>query len=325
MSRFRPLAVFLPLAAFVLIPACARRAAEEANPPAVVIAQDPVPESAGSVAVAPPPRELELAAEPCDPKDAEVFIHVIERHLWKVSYPDGHRVVTIIGRTPEKMNDWERKRTVIDRIVLPVGRPVAVVVSPQPGVTSFRILRLGLSLDVAEGEPWHVTFKPTRAGEFAILSGQGTVGSVSVVGQKEFDKWLADRVAALRDEPEDVTPAQAGRQLFLKLQCFRCHGGGADAKGPNLEGLFGAKVKLEGGKAVTADEVYIVESIRKPKAKVVEGREPIMPAFDKDAVSDEDVKLLVAYIKSLRPGDLKPTGDAFPPPTGQPAETKKDK
>jgi cytochrome c oxidase subunit 2 len=99
------------------------------------------------------------------------------------------------------------------------------------------------------------------------------------------------------------TPELQGRKLFLKLQCIKCHNATADAKAPNLEALFGKKVKLDSGKTVTVDEAYIVESIRKPKAKVVEGWEPIMPAYDEKKVSDEEVKALVAFIKSLKPGD----------------------
>ena len=45
------------------------------------------------------------------------------------------------------------------------------------------------------------------------------------------------------------------------------------------------------------------ESILEPAAKVVSGFQPIMPVF-RGRVSDEDLVLLVAYVKSLAgPGE----------------------
>ena len=67
---------------------------------------------------------------------------------------------------------------------------------------------------------------------------------------------------------------------------------------------------------VIADDNYLHKSVRQPRADVRDGWEPIMPAYDKDALSDEDLKLLVAYIRSLRPGDAKPKDGQFPPPSG---------
>jgi mono/diheme cytochrome c family protein len=105
------------------------------------------------------------------------------------------------------------------------------------------------------------------------------------------------------NDPVDGELAHQGRQLFLKLQCIRCHSATPTGKAPLLEGLYGTKVPLKGGGTATADDAYIIESIRKPKAKVVEGWEPSMPAYDKDQVSDEDMKALVAFIRSLKKGE----------------------
>lgn len=116
----------------------------------------------------------------------------------------------------------------------------------------------------------------------------------------------------------DGSLAQNGRNQFLKYQCINCHTGAAGAKGPNLEGLYGSVVKLRGGEQTGADDAYLVESIRNPKAKVVEGWEPIMPAYDETQAPAEEVNALVAYIKSLRAVRTKPKGDVFPPPVGAP-------
>lgn len=116
----------------------------------------------------------------------------------------------------------------------------------------------------------------------------------------------------------DGSLAQNGSQQFLKYQCINCHTGAAGSQGPPLEGLYGSVVTLRGGEQTGADDAYLFESIRNPKAKVVEGWEPIMPAYNETDATDEEVNALVAYIKSLRPSRTKPKGDAFPPLVGVP-------
>jgi cytochrome c oxidase subunit 2 len=49
---------------------------------------------------------------------------------------------------------------------------------------------------------------------------------------------------------------------------------------------------------VTADDAYLRESIRQPDAKVVDGFQPIMPAFPD--LKDEEVEALVEFIEGVR-------------------------
>ena len=77
-----------------------------------------------------------------------------------------------------------------------------------------------------------------------------------------------------------------------------CHRPDSLARGPNLEGLFGKTVALQGGGRVVADENYIRESIVAPNAKIVEGFQPIMPTFQ-GLVTEEQLMQLIAYIRSL--------------------------
>jgi cytochrome c oxidase subunit 2 len=80
-----------------------------------------------------------------------------------------------------------------------------------------------------------------------------------------------------------------------------------------LEGLYKKKVELQDGSWVTADDSYIRESILVPAAKVRQGYRPIMPSYE-GQVSQDDLVRLLAYIKSLRPGDLPPRVEDSPPP-----------
>jgi cytochrome c oxidase subunit 2 len=59
-------------------------------------------------------------------------------------------------------------------------------------------------------------------------------------------------------------------------------------------------VALTDGRRVVADENYLRESIMNPQAKVVEGYQGIMPAFQ-GMVSEENLMQLIAYIRTLKP------------------------
>ncbi len=154
---------------------------------------------------------------------------------------------------------------------------------------------------------------------FVPACARRTAPSPAVVVEPERDG--PDEIPPPREvKPRPAASADTGRQLFAKLKCSTCHTGTATAKGPVLENLYGTKAPLEGGGTADADEAYLVESIRKPRAKVVEGWTPIMPAYDETQASAEEVNALVAYIKSLKPGDLRAIEERFPAPNGAPIE-----
>ncbi len=121
-------------------------------------------------------------------------------------------------------------------------------------------------------------------------------GWVEVMEPAEFDEWLSGAGS-------QESPVVAGQKLFQSQGCTSCHGAnGEGGKGPPLTSLFGSSVKLEGGQSVEADEKYIYESIRNPQAQIVEGyRQPLMPTYYKQQLSEENLLQIMTYIKSLAP------------------------
>jgi cytochrome c oxidase subunit 2 len=253
------------------------------------------------------------------PEDAQE-IHVFGKQwMWKAQYPGGQRV--IIGGNPRNMSEEDRAR--IGSLVVPVDKPFKLTMISEDVIHSFGIPAFRIKIDVLPGRytsQWH---HPTRLGEYHIFCDQycGTwhslmVGKVKVVSQAEYEQWLRDRV--------DGSLAWDGQQLFRKLQCIDCHVPNAGAgtrvhpKAPSLEGLYGATVPLEGGGTAVADDAYIRESIRNPRAKVVQGWKPIMPAYDHTQATEEDLRKVIAYIRSLKPGDVIPPNERFPAPNGAP-------
>jgi cytochrome c oxidase subunit 2 len=55
---------------------------------------------------------------------------------------------------------------------------------------------------------------------------------------------------------------------------------------------------MSDGSKVIVDENYIVESIRIPTAKVVEGYPPAMPAFP--TLTNDDIASIIEYMKTLK-------------------------
>lgn len=98
--------------------------------------------------------------------------------------------------------------------------------------------------------------------------------------------------------PEADGPlAERGRTLVQVSGCTNCHtADGSRGAGPTWAGLAGSTVELEGGETVVADADYLRESITDPKAKVVAGYAPVMPASD---LPDEELDAIVAYLQQL--------------------------
>lgn len=248
------------------------------------------------------------------PADAMQVFVVGKQWMWKYQHENGVRE--------------------INNLHLPKGRPVKITGISEDVIHNFGIPAFRSKFDVIPGRYISTWYVPTKVGEYHIFCdqycGQGhsqMVGKVIVMEPDDFDAWLEGQKKSESGDIADGSPAWEGRKLFLKLQCITCHNNVYDPdqtnpntsnRAPNLEGLFRSKVPLQGGGVVTADENYIAESIRDPMAKVRDGWKPIMPAYPKGQVSEIELFNLIAYIKSLKPGDLSPRTDQFPAPVGAP-------
>lgn len=93
-----------------------------------------------------------------------------------------------------------------------------------------------------------------------------------------------------------------GRSLVAQEGCTACHSiDGSSGVGPTLKGLFGATKSLADGSTVTADEVYLRQSIVDPGAKITEGFSAgLMPTRYGTSLSGADVTAILEYIKTLK-------------------------
>ncbi len=226
---------------------------------------------------------------------SEVFV-VGKQWMWKVQHPGGRRE--------------------INELHLPVGRPVKITLISEDVIHDFAVPAFRSKIDVLPGRYVSTWYHPTQVGRFHLFCDQycGTgharmVGTVVVMRPDEYETWLREKA--------DGSPALEGRKLFLKFQCVSCHSADPEARAPVLEGLYGRRVPLKGGGTAVADHTYIRESILLPGKKVVEGWEPIMPTFQ-GQMSEDEVLQLIAYIRSLGPGETPRRNNADPAPVGTP-------
>lgn len=216
------------------------------------------------------------------PADSMDIYVTAERWMWTFTYPSG--------------------TTSVNELRVPVGRPVKLVLSSKDVIHSFYVPEFRIKKDAVPNSYTTVWFEATKTGEMTIDCAEycGTghsamLGKLRVMPEKDFQEWLDSG-----GEEKGLSPVEQGAKIAAKLACMTCHSADGSAKtGPTWKGLFGHKVEMADGTAVTADEAYVRESITDPSAKVVKGYQPVMPVF-KGLVTQKELDALTAYIKSLK-------------------------
>jgi cytochrome c oxidase subunit 2 len=244
--------------------------------------------------------------------DNAMEVYVTGRQwMWKVQHPGGQR--EILGSLPSAEAEVA---DVGSEMHVPVGTPVKLILTSEDVIHSFYVPAFRLKQDAVPGRYTTLWFEATKAGRYRMYCAEYCGMNHSkmrgwIVAQEpaEFQQWLAssaDRSLALR-----------GRQRFLQYQCISCHSADPDARGPSLEGIYRQRVALQDGSTVIADEAYLRESILNPRAKIVAGFQPIMPTFQGQIIED-DLTELIAYLKSLKHGDIPKRNEAAEPPVVKP-------
>lgn len=215
------------------------------------------------------------------PQDALEVYAVGKQWMWKIQHPEGRRE--------------------INRLHVPVGQPVRVVLASKDVIHSFYIPAFRIKMDAVPGRYSQVWFNATKPGTYHLFCAEycGTNhsrmrGQVIAMEPAEYQAWLAGGTGE--------SMVIAGRRLFTQLGCQPCHQETATQRGPSLDGIFKSTTRLANAESVLVDEAYLRESILDPKAKLVAGYEPVMPTF-KGQISEEELLKIIVYIKSLTKDD----------------------
>ena len=194
----------------------------------------------------------------------------------------------------------ENGRHEIGDLHVPLGQPVQLIMTSTDVIHDYFIPAFRVKRDVMPGKYTVEWFTATKPGKYRIFCNQycGTKhaemgGYVYVMRPDDYEDWLGEQSGTGQ---ESLT--QTGARLFRQSGCSGCHGANSSVHAPDLSGIYGHPVPLEGGEFVTADDQYIHDSILKPAAQIVAGYKNIMPSYQ-GQLSEQNVVALVAYIKSL--------------------------
>lgn len=206
----------------------------------------------------------------------------------------------------------------INELHVPVGQPVRITMISQDVIHSFFVPEFRIHQDVLPGRYTTIWFEATKPGTYNLFCSQycGTnhsamIGKVVVLEREAYQTWL--------NQHSDGSPAAEGRKLFLKLQCVTCHSADAQARAPVLENLYGKQVPLQDGQSVQADAGYLRESILYPSRKIVAGYQNIMPSYE-GQVDEEEMVQLIAFLKTLGPGQTPRRVERAEPPARKPPQ-----
>jgi cytochrome c oxidase subunit 2 len=186
---------------------------------------------------------------------------------------------------------------------VPVNKAIDLKMESTDVIHSFWVPEFRVKQDLVPGRVTELRITPILPGNYKVRCAElcGTAHykmeqPVVVVDTEAFSAWVAARQKEA--EEASATPEGHGQLLVSSNVCGACHSiTGSAGIGPTWRGLFGSTVELEDGTTVIADEAYLIESIKDPKAKVVKGFQPTMPVFP---FTDEEIADIVAYIKTLK-------------------------
>ena len=218
-----------------------------------------------------------------NPPANSMNIYIVGKQwMWKAEHPGGQHEINALH--------------------IPVGRDVQLTMISQDVFHSFSIPAFRVKREVIPGRYSTVWFRATQPGTYHLFCTQycGTlhaamIGEIVAMSPDDYRKWTVGSTSG-------QSLAQNGERLYASLGCNSCHSGTAGARGPNLAGIYGSKVTLEGGRTVTADDEFLRGSILNPTTHAMAGYAPIMPTYQ-GQVSEEGLIDLVEYIKGLDTND----------------------
>jgi cytochrome c oxidase subunit 2 len=212
--------------------------------------------------------------------------------------PKGALEVTATARTWSWSFTYGNGRT-NTRLYVPAGKPVLVNLVSQDVLHGFYLPAFRVKRDVVPGMKNQAWFVAPKAGSYDLFCssycGAGhsaMITTVEAIPEAEFVVWLQ----------QGRSGEHPGRKLLEKYGCLGCHSlDGTPKVGPTFKGIWGRQVTvLSGGveRTLTVDEAYLRRSILEPKADLVKGFPPVMPAMP--GLGDEEVRIIVEFIEGVK-------------------------
>lgn len=107
-------------------------------------------------------------------------------------------------------------------------------------------------------------------------------------------------------DPVDLSAdAQRGQRLAADYGCSGCHAGldsSADV-GPSWTGAWGSEVRLDDGSTAVIDREFVVAAVRTPELRRRDGDWLRMPVYAEFHLPDDELELIIQYIREIGGGD----------------------
>jgi cytochrome c oxidase subunit 2 len=135
----------------------------------------------------------------------------------------------------------------------------------------------------------------------------GSIFAVAILGLLVWFSYHMYQVRSAARPSSDTAAAaderraavEAGKQLFIERGCQLCHSlDGSAGIGPTALHPPGTKRPLAGGGVAELDDAYLRESILEPRAKMVQGFDPVMPSYE-GLLTEPELAAIVEYLKSM--------------------------
>jgi len=216
--------------------------------------------------------------------------------------PEGAMVVKVIARQWSWLFQYENGAQ-DPQLWVPVEKPVKLLLTSQDVIHGFYAPAFRIKQDAVPGMTNYLWFQPTEVGTFDILCSQycglehsHMMTKLVVLPQDDFTKWYQGK-----EQKEPLKVASLGPHLYQEKGCAGCHSiDGSPRVGPTFKGLLGKREKVKSAgkeETIVVDEAFIRKFILEPNVVHIEGFPPIMPKVD---LTDEELTVLVDYIKSLK-------------------------
>jgi len=205
---------------------------------------------------------------------------------WQFQYPDGRRE---------------------SKLYVPVGTPIKVIMTSVDVLHSFFAPAFRVKRDTVPGMETYVWFTATEPGSYDIFCAEycGTghadmITTIEALNAEDYRQWSQPVVSA---EPRGLT-------VLNEQGCTGCHSlDGSEGIAPSLFQLAGAEralVRGDRGEIIAIDSDYLHRAIRQPEIELVEGYDPMMPPYDEQTISEDDLQAVINYLMGTATAEPKP-------------------
>lgn len=227
------------------------------------------------------------------PRDAMVVTVTARQWAWSFTYPNGRHTT---------------------ELVLALNKPVKLELESLDVIHGFFVPAFRIKEDVVPGKRNYTWFIPTQLGSFDIectvicgVNHAQMLSKVIVVPVSDFEAWYFGEASAPIPGKREAAPLQAAIPsgpvvaLLKQKECLTCHSlDGSVMVGPTFKAIYGRKEIVGSGggeREITVDDTRLTAAIRKPMVEIVKGYPPAMPSIP---VSDEELKQIIEFIKTLK-------------------------